>query len=152
MKKIVLATTILIVTSAVLLCSFKPPRPVSKPLTGINLYYRPNIGLTRGPINGTSTLIESEVTDPSNWVGFSQTSVTGAYLNQIYFDQEPNDISDGITDGQYSIQEALIQVWEEYMRSVDGHPQYLLPNNGSYFYPAGWPGASPIWVFRSSSN
>jgi hypothetical protein len=115
----------------------------------LKLFYQKNIGLTRGPINGTSQLIQSEVTDVTNWATSGATDVTGSYLNSITFDQEPNDVSDGISDGQYSKAEAIQEVWNEYVRVVGSAPQYQLPSNGSSFTPTG---ASAITVGRDSGN
>jgi hypothetical protein len=115
----------------------------------LTIFFQKGIGLTRGPINGSAQLIQSEVTDVTNWVTSGNVSVTGNYLNSITFDQEPNDISDGISDGQYSKAEAIAEVWNEYVRTVGSAPQYQLPNNGSCFTPVG---GSAICIGRDGTN
>ena len=117
-----------------------------KPTTTATFYFDNSVGLKRGPINGTSQLIMNEVTTTTNWVPTAQVSAPGLYLNAISFDQEAGDVSNGISDGHYSLQEAVTAVWNEYTRSN----QFMLPANGSSFTPAGT--TSPITIERAASN
>jgi hypothetical protein len=119
-----------------------------KPTASVIYYYDENVGLTRGAINpGSQVLIQSEVKTKSNWIASAQTGGSGAYLNAIMFDQEPGDVSDGIADGQYSLQEAIDAVWSEYTRML----QFDLPTHGNSFTPA-TSGASAITIGRSPTN
>jgi hypothetical protein len=116
-----------------------------KPSATVTFYYDNTVGLTRGGINlGTMVLIQSEVKNTANWVTTMQTNAPGAYLNSITFDMEPGDVTNGITDGQYSLLEAVNAVWDEYMK----YGLYDLPTHNNMFTPS-VPGASPITIGRS---
>jgi hypothetical protein len=119
----------------------------AKPTTTVTFYYDNSVGLTRGPLNGTSQLIQSEVKTAADWITTAQLGGSGSYLNSIQFDQEAGDVSNGIADGHYSKQEAINAVWDEYVRNS----QFTLPTDGNSFTPA-VSGASPITIGRASSN
>jgi len=131
--------------SGALLFAFTNPN-THKPLFFTTLYYDINGFQQRGAINpGTQTLILCEVKDLNNWTTDYQSNATGAYLNAITFLQEPGDISDGIADGTYSRQEAINELWNQYVRGTP--PQYDLPTNLNFFYPPVF-GATLIIVER----
>jgi len=121
---------------------------LKKPRATVTFYFDNSVGLTRGGINlGKMVLIQSEIKSTTNWVTSMQTTAPGAYLNSITFDMEAGDESDGITDGQYSLQEAVNAVWDEYRK----YSLYDLPVHNNMFIPS-IPGASPITIGRSPNN
>jgi len=136
-----------LITTVVIIFAFTNKINI-KPTSYVTRYFNRSIGLTRGPINpGTQVLIAAEVKDPDNWVTTVYTSAAGAYLNGIYYMEEPGDVSDGIADGQYSKQEAINEVWNEYVRGS----QYNLPGYVSSFTPP-TSGASAITIQRDIAN
>ena len=119
-----------------------------KPTVTVSYYYNCSAGLSRGAITaGTQVLIESEVKKVANWVTAYHASSPGGNLNAITFDQEPENVSDGIADGHYSLQEAIDAVWAEYTRSS----QFNLPANGNCFIPP-VEGASAICIGRAAND
>ena len=116
------------------------------PATTSTFYYNNNADLTRGPITpGIQVLIQNEVKNIANWTTkASAEGLGGSCLSSITFDHEPRDESDGIDDGQYSLQEAVNAVWDEYVRQ-----QYDLPTAGKCLIPA-ISNASAIVIGRSS--
>jgi hypothetical protein len=118
---------------------------VQQPTVTSTFYLDNSAGVTQGPITpGTQVLIQSEITSTDNWITTSQIGGSGNCLNSITFDQEPGNVSDGIGDGQYSLQEAINAVWAEYLRE-----NFDLPTNGNSFTPPG-SGASAITIGRAS--
>ncbi len=113
----------------------------------VTYYFDCSVGLIRGPLNGTNLLVQSEVKMIANWVTTVHHCYGGDYLCGIMFDQESGNVSDGIADGQYSLQEAIDQVFAEYIRSS----QFTLPSHNNSFTPA-ISGASAITILRASSN
>ncbi len=137
--KVVLAS-LAVVAIAVVAFSF-----AKKPTATMTYYFDNSQGLVRGPLNGSNLLVQSEVKMAANWITTPQTGTGGDFLNAIKFDQESS--SDGIADGQYTLQEAIDQVYAEYVRNS----QYTLPGHNASFTPA-ISGASPITIERASSN
>ncbi len=120
-----------------------------KPTAQVTYYYDHSVGVTYCPITpGTMVLIQSEITDAANWTTTppSPSCSPGACLCSITFDQEPGDASDGISDGQYSLQEALNALWAEYVKAS----QFDLPAHNNSFTPS-VSGASAITIGRSFS-
>jgi hypothetical protein len=117
-----------------------------RPATTSTFYYNKHTDLTRGPIiSGTQVLIQNEVKNIDNWTSEASAEDPGvSCLSSITFNHEPRDISDGIEDGQYSLQEAVNAVWDEYVRD-----QYDLPPAGKCITPA-VTNASAIVIGRSS--
>ncbi len=119
-----------------------------KPSATATFYFKKGTNLTRRVINpGTQALSQSEITNTANWTTTTQISAPGLYLSSITFDQEPGDESDGIGDGQYSLQEAINALWNEYVRSS----QFDLPGHDKSFTPD-VPGATPITIGRTACN
>jgi hypothetical protein len=111
-------------------------------------YFKKVTNSSRKVINpGTQALSKSEITNTANWTTTTQLSAPGLYLSSIAFDQEPGDASDGIGDGQYSLQEAINALWNEYIRSS----QFDLPGHDKSFTPD-IPGATPITIGRAACN
>lgn len=140
MKIKVVFASVAVVAIAVVAFAF-----AKKPTATMTYYFDNSVGLTRGPLNGTNLLVQSEVKTAANWVTTFQTGTGGDYLNAIKFDQEAS--SDGIADGQYSLQEAIDQVYAEYIKNS----QYTLPGHNASFTPA-ISGASAITIERAFSN
>jgi hypothetical protein len=137
-----------IALSHLIVVALTSAKHIIKPTATVTYYYHCSEGLPRGVINaGKQVLQESEVKKVANWVTTFHAGSPGAYLNSITFDQETGDVTDGIADGQYSLQEAIDQVWTEYVRDS----QYDLPANGNCFTPA-VSGASAICIGRASNN
>jgi len=117
-----------------------------KPTVTSTYYFDESIGSTRGPITpGIQVLIHSEIVTAANWITTAQMGGSGSCLNSITFDQESGDRSDGIADGQYSLQEAINAVWAEYVSGL----QFDLPTSGNDFVPP-VAGASAITIGRAS--
>ncbi|OQP59909.1 hypothetical protein A3860_35960 [Niastella vici] len=134
--------------SLLIVSAFPYATHIKKPTTTVTYYYNCGTGLSRGTINpGTQVLIESEVKKAANWVTAFHASSPGGNLNSITFDQETDNVSDGIADGQYSLQEAIDAVWTEYTRSS----QFNLPANGNCFTPP-VEGASAICIGRAAGD
>jgi hypothetical protein len=122
--------------------------PVQHPTSTVTFYYKKEVRSThKGINNGTEVLKEKEVTSKANWTTTTQSTSPGLYLSAITFDHEPEDRSDGIEDGQYSLQEAIDALWSEYVRGS----QYELPAHEKSFTPD-VPGASAITIGRSACN
>jgi hypothetical protein len=137
-----------IVILSLMVIGFSYATKSKKTITTVTYYFDCSVGLTRGGITpGTQVLIQSEVTSTANWVTTAQSCSSGAFLCSITFDQEPGDVSDGISDGQYSLQEAINAVWAEYIRNN----QFDLPTHGNCFTPS-VTGASAICIRRAASN
>jgi hypothetical protein len=121
---------------------------IQKPTSAVTFYYKKEQRSTRRLINpGIEALTEKEVTNKSNWTTTTQATSPGLYLGAITFDHEAEDVSDGIEDGQYSLQEAIDALWNEYIKDS----QFDLPAHEKGFTP-GVPGASEITIGRSVCN
>lgn len=122
--------------------------PTHKPTSTATFYYKKDDKATPRAINaGIQVLTEKEVTNKAKWTTTTQSTSPGLYLGAITFDHEPEDISDGIEDGQYSLQEAINALWNEYIKGS----QFDLPAHEKSFTPD-IPGASEITIGRSACN
>lgn len=121
---------------------------IPKPTSTATFYYKKDEQTTRKAINANiQTLTEKEITNKANWTTTTQSASPGLYLGSITFDHEPEDASDGIEDGQYSLQEAINALWNEYIKDS----QYDLPGHEKSFTP-NIPGASEITIGRKACN
>ena len=122
--------------------------PIQHSTSTATFFYKKEERSNPGEINrSTEVLIEKEVTSKANWTTTTRATSPGLYLGSITFDHEPEDISDGIEDGQYSLQEAINALWNEYVKGS----QYELPAHQKSFTPD-VPGASAITIGRSACN
>src|SRR5690349_6691742 len=94
--------------ASLVVTSFAYTTKINKPIAKVTFYYCGN------SISGTFILPESEVRKTANWATTLQIESSGAFLNSITFAQESDNVSDGITDGQYSLQEAIDALWSHY--------------------------------------
>jgi hypothetical protein len=120
--------------------------PIQHPTSTATFFYNKE-ERSRGINSGTELLTEKEVTNKANWTTTARATSPGPYLGAITFDHEPEDISDGVEDGQYSLQEAINALWSEYVKVL----QYELPAHEKSFTPD-VPGASAITIGRSACN
>jgi hypothetical protein len=122
--------------------------PNQKPASTATFYYKKEVRPTpKALTSGTQVLTEKEVTNKSSWTTTARSTSAGMYLGSITFDHEPEDVSDGIEDGQYSLQEAINALWSEYIRGS----QFVLPEHEKSFTPD-VPGASEITIGRAACN
>jgi hypothetical protein len=142
------AAAAVITISPFILATLGHTIPTQHPTSTATFYYKKEERSTsRGIIRGTEVLIEKEVTSKANWTTTTRATSPGLYLSAITFDHEAEDVSDGIEDGQYSLQEAINALWSEYIKGS----QYELPAHEKSFTPD-VPGASAITIGRSACN
>ena len=102
--------------ASLIVTSFAYTTKINAPTAKITYYY---CGATT---NGTSILPESDVRKSANWTTTLQIGSSGVFLNSITFAQESDNVSNGITDGQYSLQEAIDALWFHYLRFLKYSP------------------------------
>ena len=124
-----------------------------EPHATITIYFDMNGIQKRGPIlPGAPVLVRSQIQDIGNWTTVFQEKESGPtdYLANIRFARESAGlyVSDGIEDGEYSIPQALNELWNEYVKGAPA--AYDLTLNGHSFVPP-VPGATAIIVERRTN-